>query len=230
MSENDLSSPVISNQSGPYARLAAVVEKHLTTRFQRPAAAHTRMAFDQIRSVVQCSDKPIILDSGCGTGESSIRLAKRHPDSLVLAIDQSAHRLNKIVRQDLAGIDNLNFIRADMVDFYALAAADGWRLTAHKVYYPNPWPKADSFKRRWHGSPVFPHMLALGGALELRTNWPLYAEEFAEALKLAGQTPVLTEIDAIDPISNFERKYERSGHKLVKLECSIDRSRLRANI
>ena len=39
--------------------------------------------------------KPIILDSGCGTAKSTIRLGLQYPDAIVLGIDRSLLRLTK---------------------------------------------------------------------------------------------------------------------------------------
>ena len=48
--------------------------------------------------------------------------------------------------------------------------------------YPNPWPKKKHLGRRWHGAPVFPALVKLGGELEMRSNWQTYLDEFALAL------------------------------------------------
>ena len=38
-------------------------------------------------------DWSLLLDSGCGTGDSTINIAKLHPDYMVLGIDKSSKRL-----------------------------------------------------------------------------------------------------------------------------------------
>ena len=83
---------------------------------------------------------------------------------------------------------NLILMRADLNDFYRLAADAGWRLARHFILYPNPWPKSVHLKRRWHGAPVFPYMLRLGGVMELRSNWKLYLGGVCRrACDIAGQ-------------------------------------------
>ncbi|MEJ2385643.1 MAG: hypothetical protein P8Y54_14885 [Xanthomonadales bacterium] len=73
-------------------------------------------------------------------------------------------------------------------------------------------------QRRWHGHPVFPDLLALGGRLELRTNWSLYAQEFAwAAARLTGRTIRPGELPAAEALSPFERKYRASGHTLYSV-------------
>jgi len=96
----------------------------------------------------------------------------------------------------------------------------GWRLHQHWLLYPNPWPKKMHLQRRWHAHPSFPDILALGGELELRTNWALYAMEFAEALREAGyETTVRTfEPDGSTP---FERKYASAGQVLYQVRSDL---------
>ena len=115
---------------------------------------------------------------------------------------------------------NAILLRCELVDFWQLAAAAGLRCERQYLLYPNPWPKPDQFMRRWHAHPVLPSLLALGGAIELRTNWRVYAEEFAEALRLAGREACVEEFVADDPLTPFERKYADSGHALWR--CVAD--------
>ncbi|HWU51978.1 MAG TPA: hypothetical protein VN153_04105, partial [Tahibacter sp.] len=66
-----------------------------------------------------------------------------------------------------------------------------------------------------------PALLAGGGALELRTNWKVYAEEWTVALSLAGRS---WHIDCLDPhagdaLSPFEAKYRASGHALWRVRA-----------
>lgn len=213
---------VSSNQQGVHPDLEELVRKHLQTRFSRPFAGHTLAAFDSIRKQVAVDGRPLIFDSGCGVGESSVKLAAEFPDHLVIGIDQSEHRLQKNpCYQGRGPCDNLILVRADCVDLWRLAEQEGWQLARHYILYPNPWPKKSHVKRRWHAHPVFRSLLELGGRLEVRSNWPLYIEEFAEALWVAGIDPVqrhdLQLSDAADFLTPFERKYAQSGQALYTL-------------
>ena len=94
----------------------------------------------------------------------------------------------------------------------------GIRPIQHWLLYPNPWPKPAQLARRWHGHPVFPSLLALGGTLILRSNWRIYAEEFALAARLCGAaTSAVVSFRPVDPLSPFERKYAASGHELFQV-------------
>jgi len=159
---------VTSNQTGIHQNLEKIVRKHAATDFKRPIAAHTQIAFKKIQSAISKQDKPIILDSGCGTAMSTRYIAKQHPDSWVIGIDRSIVRLNKQTEDALP--NNAITIQANLVDFWRLATQAKWKLQHHYILYPNPYPKASQLKQRWQGHPVLQDLSKLGGILELRTN------------------------------------------------------------
>ena len=211
------SQPVVSSQAGIHPQLTARVLRHLDHRWQRPVADHSRRAFAVAGQRAAAHSGGLILDAGCGTGASSLCLARRCGDALVIGVDKSQARLGRGL--DGPRPDNLLLLRADLVDFWRLAAEAGWQLARHCIFYPNPWPKPGHLGRRWHAHPVLPSLLALGGELELRTNWETYAMEWEVALMLHGWS-VRREIvtaDAAAVVSPFERKYLASGHHCWRL-------------
>ena len=59
--------------------------------------------------------------------------------------------------------DNALLLRAELSDFFTLVAYQSdWVVHSHYLLYPNPYPKSKHLKRRWHGHPIFPVLLALG--------------------------------------------------------------------
>ena len=196
---------VTSNQETLHKDLEEVVRKYARTTFLRPIADHTREAFAEVKTFVEgfyggngnaeTAPRAVILDSGCGTGESTIHIARRFPGIPVIGIDKSCARLNKAGNpSQTAGEDipaNAFWIRAELLDFWRLALdyvkACKWTIPYHAVYYPNPWPKQSEATRRFHMHPIFPTLLALGKTIELRTNWDIYAREFTEATRIAAQ-------------------------------------------
>jgi len=94
------------------------------------------------------------------------------------------------------------------------------------LLYPNPWPKPAHLKRRWHGHPAFPVLLALGGEIELRCNWKIYAQEFALAVNYALHTSVAeVKIKPENGISPFEQKYLERQHSLYGVRVPADDTR-----
>jgi tRNA G46 methylase TrmB len=215
------SKAVSSNQEQTHPDLQAVVEKHLNTRFLRPIPPWVSNLAETL--VREHGEAPWILDSGCGTGLSSVQLAKAHPNHWVLGIDQSAHRLGKVAQAQPA---NLRLVRADAQDLWRALSQINVKVDQHYLLYPNPWPKAHHLMRRWHGHPVWPALLALKGKLELRTNWLVYAEEFEQALLLSGCKPVpktiLENAEVLkNPITLFEKKYAENQHVLTRLQVQL---------
>lgn len=208
------SSPVRTAQSAPHPRLREVVLRHIGAPYLRRPGASGREAFASIAE--QLASAAFILDAGCGTGASTFALAREYPQRLVVGVDKSAARLGIGQRLASSGTtpSNAILLRCELVDFWQLAAAAGLRCERQFLLYPNPWPKPDQFKRRWHGHPVLPAILALGGVIELRTNWRIYAEEFAGALKLAGWSACCEAFAVGVPLTPFERKYVQSEHTL----------------
>lgn len=204
------SKPVSSNQAGPHEGLATVVERHLQSRFLRPVAEHSRDAFATLARELEHRPRPLILDSFCGTGMSTALLAQRYPGHLVVGVDQSAHRL---ARHGERQGDYL-LLRANCEDIWQLLLESGLRLEYHYLLYPNPWPKRKHLQRRVHGHASFAWLLQLGGAVEVRSNWQIYVEEFGVAMHLAGRRGLVARAGGDPPLTLFEEKYRRSGHAL----------------
>lgn len=212
-----------SAQTAVHEQLPALLERHRRAPFRKPYADYNRAAFAASigRWRRMAPDAPLILDACCGTGESTLALAALFPDHYVLGVDQSAVRLRRrLAAQDGGGEPlppNAGFVRADLVDYWRLLRDEGVRLARHYLLYPNPWPKIGHLSRRWHGHPVFPAVLELGGVLECRSNWRIYVEEFCLAVgALSGRDAVCEPFAPDAPLTPFERKYLASGHALYR--------------
>lgn len=228
-----ISRPVTSNQPGRHDQLAKIVARHAGSHFLKPISAHTQSAFAEGRAAWLASGAPLIVDAGCGVGMSSLRLAERFPSHFVIGIDQSADRLARALRWDGERPRNCLTLRADLVDFWRLMLAHGMYPERHYLLYPNPWPKKAQLGRRWHGHPVFPTLVALGGLLECRSNWQTYVDEFAAALtQLTGLATAVAPLapDAAGPLTPFEDKYRRSGHELWSCRLQLASPAIRVTI
>lgn len=214
---------VTSNQSGIHEDLVALVRRYQQHPFLKPVAEHSQEAFESVAEQVANWNGPLILDSCCGVGESTAVIAGRYPDALVIGVDKSAHRLQRNLQHQgkAAGAPYL-LLRADLNDFWRLAAEAKWQLDHHFLLYPNPWPKQKHVGRRWHASPVLPSLVQLGGALTVRSNWGIYIDEFAAALKLYGVQAECSKLrNSIEPMTPFERKYQAAQQDLWQLTADF---------
>lgn len=212
---------VISNQDGPHERVAEYALKHSQTAWQSPIGRPSKEAFDEFLLFVKNFKGPLILDSGCGVGESTVRLAQLYPEALVIGVDKSAVRLGKLRQAP----SNALLLRADLYDFWRLCLQYGYKFAQHYLLYPNPWPKSEHLKRRFHGHPLFAELLKLSPCLEIRSNWKVYLEEFDIACQALGIEQGL--IAHLQPQSSedcwtpFERKYYLSDHALWKFTLNL---------
>lgn len=199
-----------STQPGNHPHLRRVVQRHLQTIWSQPLHCHTIAAYAALKDLCDFpAGRAFILDSGCGTGKSTRLLATKYPDQLVIGADRSRVRLAKSAMYGLVGRQgNCVLIRAELASLWRLLARDGHVPDQHYLLYPNPWPKPGHLKKRWHGHPVFPELIALGGEIEMRCNWQIYAQEFATAASIVTNSKINAKrIQPTVAISPFEHKY-----------------------
>ena len=210
---------ITSRQDEIHRNLERLLERHLASGFERPISDVSREAFVRVMADWDLA-APILLDSGCGVGWSTLSLAREYPDHFVIGVDQSSDRIERGKPGEQP--PNLRFVRADLVDFWRLLRDDGIVLARHYLLYPNPWPKIGHLSRRWHGHAVFPVIPQLGGELELRTNWRIYADEFAFAMHwLTGSEVAVEAFETTEALTPFERKYRDSGQSLWRYRVDL---------
>jgi len=215
--------PIYSSQQTIHSNLVGSIRRYQETTFTKPVSAHTAQAFEELNLVLENNKMPLILDSGCGTGDSTKRLAATWPDCFVIGIDKSEVRLARAQSGKDSG-SNFTFVRADLFDFWRLAVQSGLKVDRHFVFYPNPWPKSTQLKRRIHGHPAFAQFVQLGTEFEVRSNWKIYVDEFACAFKLwTGIGAAVQEIVPVEPYwTAFERKYVLSKHPIYQFKIVVE--------
>lgn len=210
---------VVSSQNAPHNKLEKRVQKHLDTRFRHRVTDAGRSAFSHLEERLAVFSGPVIIDAGCGTGESTLALARLHIDALVVGIDKSAKRLQKAPAGDN---EKLVLVRMDLVDFWCLWTRKACKAEKLYLLYPNPWPKPGHLQRRWHGHAVFPLILESAQNIELRCNWRIYATEWLMACEMSGWKSAkgVESMQLERAISPHERKYLQSGHDIFR--CIVE--------
>ncbi len=166
------------------------------------------------------SPRKLVLEIGSGMGETTVEIAKAHPEVDFVAAEVHGpgvgSLLNAIEREQLA---NLRIIRHDALDVLEHMIADG-TLAAIHLFFPDPWPKKRHHKRRM----VQPGFAALaarklqdGGILHAATDWPDYAEHMQEVFSKEPLLEPAAAGFASRPVTKFESRGRRLGHPIREL-------------
>lgn len=221
------SNPVISNQTGVHENIDSLVERYNKTSFKKPFSQASLKSFEEIKSKVnQRPNNNIVLDMGCGVGESSFHLSSEFPDSLVVGIDKSIDRLqrNNDFKKDAPA--NMLLVRADLIDMWRLFFdhKELFNIKKQLILYPNPYPKKKHLKLRWYGQPIFKYILGLGCTIELRSNWEQYLKDFLFTTQLF-LPKVESKVECFVPkniMTPFERKFLNSSQELYRLILEVE--------
>lgn len=179
------------------------------------------------------SDKPIIIELGCGKGEYTIGLAKRHPEINFLGVDVKGARLwrgCKISNED--EMKNVGFIRTqiELIDHYfeAEEVSEIW------ITFPDPQPKEFKARKRLT-NPLFleryRNFLAKDGIIHLKTDNTAFFDYTLEVIKEEGHNLIFQERDvynsdckgALVEIQTFyEKKYLELGQPIHYLKFQLN--------
>ena len=166
------------------------------------------------------SSRELVLEIGSGMGETTIQIAKAHPDVDFVAVEVHGPGVGSLLNAaEREALKNIRVIRHDAIDVLEHMIADD-SLAAIHLFFPDPWPKKRHHKRRM----VQPEFAALaaaklkqGGILHTATDWPEYAEHMHEVF---SREPLLEPAPAgftARPVTKFESRGRRLGHPVRDL-------------
>ena len=163
---------------------------------------------------------PLVLEIGSGMGETTIAIAKAHPETDFIAVEVHAPGvgalLNGLEREKLA---NVRVIRHDAVDVLEQMIGDG-TLAAIHLFFPDPWPKKRHHKRRLVQPEVAALMarkLARGGLLHAATDWADYAEQMQAVFSAEPLLVPAARGFTSRPPTKFASRGQRLGHAIRDL-------------
>jgi tRNA (guanine-N7-)-methyltransferase len=160
---------------------------------------------------------PLVLEVGSGMGETTIAIAKAHPEADFIAVEVHAPGvgalLNAIERERLT---NVRVIRHDAVEVLERMVEDASLVAIH-LFFPDPWPKKRHHKRRLL-QPPFVSLLASrlkpGGYVHVATDWAEYAQQILEVL--SAEAMLVNTVQGFAPRPDYRplTKFEQRGLKL----------------
>ncbi|GAB4115841.1 MAG: tRNA (guanosine(46)-N7)-methyltransferase TrmB [Acidobacteriota bacterium] len=179
------------------------------------------------------TERPLILELGCGKGEYALALAARFPDRHVLAVDRKGDRLwcgaTAALRQ---GLDNVVFLRTDALDLTLFL--DPGQVETIWLPFPDPLPRRRHAKHRLLSASAleeFRRVLRPGGTVHLKTDDAGLWETTREALAASGGRVVAASSDiyaeaGLDPLvyvsTTFERRHLQQGKRIRYLAFTLD--------
>ena len=164
-------------------------------------------------------EAPVVLEIGCGSGTSTLTMAKDEPGIDVIAVEIYRRGLAQLLCAiDREQVGNIRLIRGNAIDVLEHLIAPG-SLVGVRVFFPDPWPKARHHKRRF----LQPGTIGLiadrllpGGVLHAATDLPGYSKHIAE---VGDAEPRLCRVDPgsplpisiVRPITKYEMKAHDAG-------------------
>ena len=93
-------------------------------------------------------EAPRVLDIGTGMGETTLRLAREHPENDYLAVEVHRPGIGRLLYGIAEyGLTNIRVINHDVVDVVD-RQIPGESMTSIYINFPDPWPKKRHHKRR----------------------------------------------------------------------------------
>jgi len=163
------------------------------------------------------SRKPLVLEIGSGMGETTLEIAKAHPEADFVAVEVHGPGVGSLLnRIDKEKLTNLRVVRHDAVEVLERMVGDG-SLAAIHLFFPDPWPKKRHHKRRLVQASfvaLLERKLRPGGIVHAATDWPDYATWIEAAFSRWEKAP---RGFAARPTTKFEARGQKLGHPIRDL-------------
>ena len=168
--------------------------------------------------IVYGREAPRYLEIGSGRGETTVSIARSHPQNDYLAIEVYTPGIGSLLKQiEEFKLTNLRIIQHDAVEVVSNMFPQEYLDGIH-IFFPDPWPKLRHHKRRLI-QPKFISLLCkhlkLGGYIHVATDWNNYADQILEVmsneLSLANTARDFVQRPASRPLAKFEQRGLRLG-------------------
>jgi len=169
----------------------------------------------------------VAMEIGFGMGEATIAMARAQPEVDLIAVDVHRPGIAALLKGVADyGLTNVRVAHGDAAEILTRQIEPG-SLSEVRVYFPDPWPKADHHRRRLVNAEfvsLVASRLRIGGRLHLATDW----EHYAHAMRSAIAGEPLLENESSDgsgfvarprlrPMTRFEQMGLEKGHSVFDL-------------
>jgi tRNA (guanine-N7-)-methyltransferase len=174
--------------------------------------------------IVYEREAPRYLEIGSGMGETTVSIARSHPQNDYLAIEVYTPGVGSLLKQiEEFKLTNLRIVQHDAVEVVNNMFPQKYLDGIH-IFFPDPWPKLRHHKRRLI-QPEFISLLSkhlkLGGYIHVATDWNNYADQILEVmsneLSLTNTARDFVQRPEYRPLTKFEKRGLRLGHKVWDL-------------
>ena len=174
--------------------------------------------------IVYGREAPRYLEIGSGMGETTVSIARSHPQNDYLAIEVYTPGVGSLLKQiEEFKLTNLRIVQHDAVEVVNNMFPQEYLDGIH-IFFPDPWPKLRHHKRRLI-QPEFISLLCkrlkLGGYIHVATDWNNYADQILEVmsneLSLINTARDFVQRPEYRPLTKFEQRGLRLGHKVWDL-------------
>lgn len=162
---------------------------------------------------------PKILDIGSGMGDTTITLAKSHPENNYLAVEVHRPGIGSLLRQIVNNkISNIRISNHDVMEVLQNQIPEN-SLDIIYIFFPDPWPKKRHHKRRLLNDSfldVLGPRMKSHARLFIATDWQDYADHILELFSKRNDYINLAGNNKFAPRPHWRplTKFEQRGHKL----------------
>ena len=171
-------------------------------------------------------NKLIVLDIGSGNGESTLELAKKFKNKLIIASDVfEAGNINLSKQLNNHDITNVKIFDKNVLIFIDKFINKVF-LDEVWILFPDPWPKKKHYKRRIINEDFLNlanRKIAKDGFIKIATDWSNYSDHI---IKIFDQNTNFERINDIylykkRCLTKFEKRGISLGHKITELSYKV---------
>ena len=163
---------------------------------------------------------PLVLEIGSGMGETTLAIAKAHPQADFIAVEVHGPGVGSLLNAiEGDALRNLRVIRHDALEVLQHMIEDE-SLAAIHLFFPDPWPKKRHHKRRLvqpETALLMARKLVAGGVLHAATDWPDYAAQMQAVFEAVPLLEPASTGFTSRPATKFAARGARLGHPLRDL-------------